>query len=45
MADDLLKRLSPLVRLEDYVPRYQNQAIMFTGDDMGSDKAMMETLL
>jgi len=29
MADDLLKRLSPLVRLEDYVPRYQNQAIMF----------------
>ncbi len=30
-----------LLELNDYVPRYINQAINFTGDDMGSDKAMM----
>ena len=26
-------------------PQYQNQAITFTGDDMGSDRAMMIALL
>lgn len=26
--------------ITDYLPRYLNQAINFTGDDMGSDKAM-----
>ena len=31
--------------LETFVPRYLNQAIMFTGDDMGSDKAMVVMLL
>lgn len=31
--------------LEAFVPRYQNQAINFTGEDMGSDKAMMLVLL
>jgi putative ABC transport system permease protein len=30
-----------LVTLTDYVPRYNNQAINFTGEDMGGDKAMM----
>jgi putative ABC transport system permease protein len=30
-----------LVTLSDYVPRYNNQAINFTGEDMGGDKAMM----
>jgi putative ABC transport system permease protein len=29
-----------LVTLSDYVPRYNNQAINFTGEDMGGDKAM-----
>jgi putative ABC transport system permease protein len=28
-----------LVTLTDYVPRYNNQAINFTGEDMGGDKA------
>ena len=42
---EFLKKLSSIVRLEDYVPRYQNQAITFTGEDMGSDKVMMEVLL
>lgn len=31
--------------LENFVPAYQNQAIQFTGDDMGSDQAMMVILL
>jgi putative ABC transport system permease protein len=30
-----------LVTLTDYVPRYNNQAVNFTGDDMGGDKAMI----
>ena len=31
--------------IEDYLPRYANQAIQFTGDDMGGDQMMMEVLL
>ena len=31
---------SYIVSLDDYIPRYANQAIQFTGEDMGSDKAM-----
>ena len=31
--------------LTDYIPRYGNQAINFTGDDMGSDRSMMLVLL
>jgi putative ABC transport system permease protein len=30
-----------LITLSDYVPRYNNQAVNFTGEDMGGDKAMM----
>ena len=45
MSEDLMKRLAEEVKLKDYVPRYRNQAIMFTGDDMGSDREMMITLL
>ncbi len=30
---------SEAISLSSYLPRYQNQAIKFTGDDMGSDKA------
>lgn len=29
-----------LITVSDYLPRYQNQAINFTGEDMGSDKIM-----
>ncbi|UWP59353.1 ABC transporter permease [Ruminococcus gauvreauii] len=45
MSDDLMKVVSGETRLEDFVPRYLNQAIQFTGDDMGSDRAMMLALL
>lgn len=30
-----------VVEINDYLPRYLNQAINFTGDDMGSDKSMI----
>lgn len=44
-ADDFRDLLVQEVTLEEYVPCYLNQAIQFTGDDMGSDKAMMIVLL
>ena len=31
--------------IEDYLPQYANQAIHFTGDDMGGDRQMMIVLL
>lgn len=40
-----MEALGKEVSLEAFVPRYQNQAINFTGEDMGSDKAMMIVLL
>ena len=44
-GEDLMKDLGAEVKLENYIPRYANQAIRFTGDDMGSDRAMMTLLL
>ncbi len=44
-ADDLMDLISEEAVLEDYVPRYLNQAIQFTGDDMGGDRAMIQVLL
>lgn len=44
-AEDLMKGILSEAPLEDYIPRYQNQAIQFTGDDMGSDRTMMIVLL
>ena len=40
-----MENIGEIVTLEAFVPRYLNQAITFTGDDMGSDKAMMIILL
>ena len=45
MADALMKQLAGEIKLKDFVPRHLNQAIMFTGDDMGSDRIMMMILL
>ena len=45
ISEDLMKDIGKVVTLESFIPRYQNQAIRFTGDDMGSDKAMMVVLL
>ena len=40
-----MEDIGKVVTLEAFVPRYLNQAIMFTGDDMGGDRAMVITLL
>lgn len=45
VSEDLVEDISKVVTLEAFVPRYLNQAIMFTGDDMGGDRAMVITLL
>lgn len=45
MSEKFMEALGKEVSLETFVPRYQNQAITFTGDDMGSDKSMMIILL
>jgi putative ABC transport system permease protein len=44
-SDELMEAISKIADLENFIPRYLNQAIKFTGDDMGSDKTMMEVLL
>ena len=45
ISEELMENIGEIVTLEAFVPRYLNQAITFTGDDMGSDKAMMIILL
>ena len=45
VAEDFMKVLNNEVSLETFVPRYSNQAIQFTGEDMGSDRMMMIILL
>lgn len=45
VSEDLMEEIGKIVSWESFVPRYTNQAIIFTGDDMGSDKAMMIMLL
>lgn len=45
LADKFMEALGKEVPLEAFVPQYQNQAIKFTGNDMGSDRAMIIVLL
>ena len=44
-SDDLLTDLNNTISLLTFTPQYANQAIHFTGDDLGSDRAMMLVLL
>ncbi len=44
-SDNLMKGLAVQAKISGYVPRYANQAIQFTGDDMGGDRTMMIVLL
>ncbi len=44
-AKALAEAINKVAALEDFVPRVINQAITFTGEDMGSDRAMMLLLL
>ena len=45
MAEDVMTAVNQEASLESFVPRYLNQAIRFTGDDMGGDRAMIIMLL
>lgn len=45
MSDDFTIVVNRNVVLKGYTPGFLNQAIHFTGDDMGGDKSMMLTLL
>lgn len=45
MADDFVKTISANAILVNYIPQYINQAVHFTGDDIGSDRSMMIVLL
>lgn len=44
-AADLMQIIFRSASLTSFVPRYANQAINFTGNDMGSDRAMVITIL
>ena len=44
-AETFMKVVNKTVSLQNFVPAYANQAITFTGEDMGSDRAMMVVLL
>lgn len=44
-ADNFSLKLSKTTTLAKYIPKYSNQAIMFTRDDMGGDKVLIEFLL
>lgn len=45
MAEDLMEEINSIVALESYTPRHLNQAITFTGNDLGNDRSMMQVLL
>ena len=45
MSDDLMSDINSTIVLDSYAPRYLNQAINFTGEDMGSDRGMMIVLM
>lgn len=44
-AEDIMNWLADNTVLTDFVKRADNQAIMFTGNDMGNDKAMIMAIL
>ncbi len=45
MSDELMGELLQLTTLSAYIPAYSNQAIQFTGTDMGRDGAMFVVFL
>ncbi|MCR4605042.1 MAG: ABC transporter permease [Eubacterium sp.] len=45
MAEEFMKTCVKYVSLEDYVPRYANQAINFTRVDFGGDSEMIKVIL
>ena len=45
VTEELMKFINSRASLKKFVPQFQNQAIIFTGDDLGSDKVMVTVLL
>lgn len=45
MSENFLEVLTENAVITNYIPQYTNQAIQFTGDDIGSDKTMMAAFL
>lgn len=45
MAEDFLEVLTDNTVITEYIPEYSNQAIHFTGDDMGKDYMMLIVFL
>ncbi len=45
MSDNLMESLLQCTMLENYIPAYSNQAIQFTGNDMGRDKLIFGVFL
>lgn len=45
MSEDFLDVVVKYGNVTGFIPGYANQALHFTGDDMGGDKAMVEVLL
>lgn len=44
-SEDTVTQIVKYVSLTDYLPRYANQAIQFTGTDLGGDTEMIKILL
>ena len=45
MSEEFMEELLNCGMLTNFIPQYLNQAIQFTGDDMGSDRIMFVTFL
>lgn len=45
MSENMLPHLATGASIKQFIPAYINQAIIFTGDDIGRDGAMMPVLL
>ena len=45
LSDEFMEELLQLTMLNAYIPAYSNQAIQFTGTDMGRDTAMFNVFL
>lgn len=45
LSEDMLPVLAANASIKEFIPAYINQAIIFTGDDIGSDNAFMPILL
>lgn len=44
-SEEFIKAVVGCAEIKDFLPRYLNQAIQFTGDDMGGDRSMVLVLL